>query len=49
MYQRRTLLNFDVTYDTPPDLLERLPRVIEEIVTAQSPVKFDRCHVASLG
>ena len=49
MYQRRVVLPFDVTYDTPPDLLERLPRVVEEIITAQSPVKFDRCHVASLG
>jgi small-conductance mechanosensitive channel len=49
MYQRRTVLVFDVTYDTPPDLLARLPRTIEEIISAQTPVKFDRCHVASLG
>ena len=49
MYQRRNVLTFDVTYDTPPHLLERLPAMLEEIITAQSPVKFDRCHVASLG
>ena len=49
MYQRRTVLNFDVTYDTPPDVLAIAPRAIKEIVLAQSPVKFDRCHVASLG
>ncbi len=49
MYQRRNVLTFDVTYDTPPSQLERLPTVLGEIITAQSPVKFDRCHVASMG
>jgi len=49
MYQRRVVFNLDVTYDTPPDVLERLPAVVREIVAAQSPVKFDRCHVASFG
>jgi small-conductance mechanosensitive channel len=49
MYQRRAVFNLDVTYDTPPEVLERLPGIVREIVTAQSPVKFDRCHVASFG
>jgi small-conductance mechanosensitive channel len=47
MYQRRVLFNLDVPFDTPPDALARLPRMIEQIVSAQTPVKFDRCHVAS--
>ena len=49
MYQRRVVFNLDLAFDTPPDALERLPAIIERIVTAQTPVKFDRCHVASFG
>lgn len=49
MYQRRAVFNLDVTFDTQPEILERLPGIIEQIITSQSPVKFDRCHVASFG
>jgi len=49
MSQRRVLFNLDVTYDTPNDVLKRLPSVIEEIVSAQPRVRFDRAHVASFG
>jgi small-conductance mechanosensitive channel len=47
MYQRRVLFNLDVTFDTPSEALAKLPTIIEQIVSAQSPVKFDRCHVSS--
>ena len=47
MYQRRVLFNLDVTFDTPSEALAKLPTIIEKIVSAQSPVKFDRCHVSS--
>lgn len=46
-YQRRVVLTLDVTYDTPPDVLGTLPDVMRDIVQAQSPVKFDRSHVAA--
>jgi small-conductance mechanosensitive channel len=49
MQQRRVVLNLDVTYDTPVDLLATLPGVIQQIVMAQSPVKFDRSHLSSFG
>jgi small-conductance mechanosensitive channel len=49
MQQRRVLFHLDVTFDTPPDVLARLPKIVEEIVTSHSPVKFDRSHIASLG
>ena len=49
MYQRRALFNVDVPFDTPPDVLGRLPATIEGIVTAQKKVKFERSHVASFG
>ena len=47
--QRRVVLALDVTYDTPPEMLERIPRIVQEIVTAQNPVKFDRSHVSGFG
>jgi len=49
MHQRRALFNVDVPFDTPAELLGRLPSTIEGIVTAQKKVKFDRAHVASFG
>jgi len=49
MYQRRVLFNLDVTYDTPTHIVAKLPGVVERIVSAQSPVKFDRSHVSSFG
>jgi small-conductance mechanosensitive channel len=49
MEQRRALFHLDVTFDTPPDVLARLPKIVEEIVTSQSPVKFDRSHISSFG
>jgi small-conductance mechanosensitive channel len=49
MYQRRALFNLDVTFDTPVAVLAKLPKMIEQIVTAQSPVKFDRSHIATFG
>jgi small-conductance mechanosensitive channel len=49
MYQRRALFNVDVPFDTPPDVLGRLPATIAAIVSAQPKVKFDRSHIASFG
>jgi small-conductance mechanosensitive channel len=49
MYQRRGHFNLDVTFDTPVEVLARLPGIVEEIVKAQSPVTFDHSHVASFG
>jgi small-conductance mechanosensitive channel len=47
MYQRRAVFQLDVVYETPPDMLERIPGILREIVTAQNPVKFERSHVAT--
>ena len=49
MHQRRVVFNLDVTFNTPPDLLARIPKIVEQIVTSQTPVQFDRSHVASFG
>ncbi|HEY4132935.1 MAG TPA: mechanosensitive ion channel family protein [Gemmatimonadaceae bacterium] len=47
MSQRRVMFNLDVPFDTPNELLARIPSMLQAMVTAQSPVQFDRSHVAS--
>jgi small-conductance mechanosensitive channel len=47
MYQRRVNFSVDVTYDTPPEVMERIPPMVREIVEAQPLGKFDRCHFAA--
>lgn len=47
--RRRNVMNFGVIYQTPPDLLARLPLDIKEIVEAQPLGSFDRCHAFQLG
>jgi small-conductance mechanosensitive channel len=49
MYQRRVAFNLDVRFDTPPSVLAKLPGMLETIVSAQNPVKFDRSHVSAFG
>ena|SRR5437867_2744183 len=45
--ERRVSFTTDVTYDTPPDVLARVPLILREIVTAQEPIRFDRSHFVS--
>jgi small-conductance mechanosensitive channel len=45
MYQRRVAFTLDLVFDTPPDVLARVPSVLQQIVTAQQPVKFEHSHV----
>jgi small-conductance mechanosensitive channel len=47
MEQRRVLFNLDVPFDTPAELLGRIPGMLQSMVTMQHPVRFDRSHVAS--
>jgi small-conductance mechanosensitive channel len=46
MYERRALLHLDLNYDTPPEVIERIPAMVREIVEAQDGVRFDRSHFA---
>jgi small-conductance mechanosensitive channel len=41
---RRIAFTTDVTYDTSPDVVARIPAMIREVITAQNPVRFDRSH-----
>ena len=47
MSQRRAAFTLDLPFDTPPDALARVPAMLEAIVLAQKPVRFERSHVAS--
>jgi small-conductance mechanosensitive channel len=45
MQDRRVLFNIDVTFDTPPGMLERIPTIVRDVVSTHSLARFDRCHL----
>ena len=49
MRERRTVFQFGVTYDTPPELLAAIPGEVRRIVEAQPDTRFDRCHFLAYG
>jgi small-conductance mechanosensitive channel len=44
MQERRVVFTIGVTYDTPPEKMERIPGIIREAIVAHTPVRFDRSH-----
>ena len=42
--ERRVVFTTDVTYDTSPEAMARIPGMIREVVSSQQPVRFDRSH-----
>jgi small-conductance mechanosensitive channel len=49
MGDRRALFQFGVNYDTPTDVLAKIPGEIRKIVEAQAKTRFDRCHLLTYG
>ncbi len=49
MQQRRVVFQLGVTYQTPPEKLEKIPSMIREAVQSQDKTHFDRSHFASFG
>jgi len=49
LYERRNTFTVDVTYDTPTEVVARIPGMLREIVEAQRPVRFDRSHFSAYG
>jgi small-conductance mechanosensitive channel len=49
MMERRVVFTIGVTYETPVEALERIPKVIRETIEAQSDTRFDRSHFAKHG
>jgi small-conductance mechanosensitive channel len=46
MAERRVVFGTSVTYETPIELVEKIPALIKQIVEAQSGTRFDRSHFA---
>ena len=49
MQERRIVFKVGVTYQTPPEALEKIPTILREAVEAQSPTRFDRSNFQSFG
>jgi len=49
MSERRVVFGVGITYDTPVEKLEELPKIIREIVNSQGDTRFDRAHFAKHG
>jgi len=49
MTERRGQFNIGVTYDTPADQLEAIPRMIQKIIDDHEMTRFDRSHFAGFG
>lgn len=49
LFERRIANRLGVTYQTARPKLERIPGMIQAAIEAQSPVRFDRAHLAGFG
>jgi len=49
MFERRIVFGFGVTYDTPPEKLEKIPDMVRGIIESLPDTRFDRAHFATYG
>lgn len=49
MYERRVLFQIGVVYQTPRELLKKIPGIIREAVETQDKTRFDRSHFKAYG
>src|SRR5262249_54902952 len=49
MGDRRSAFFINVSYDTDPEKLRKIPGIVQDIVMKQPKVRFDRCHLLQLG
>lgn len=49
MVERRILFSFGVVYRTDPNLLERIPSMLREIIESMEGTRFDRAHFKDFG
>lgn len=49
MERRRILFTLGVTYQTTPEQLKEIPKIITKIVTDQTDAQIDRCHFSTFG
>jgi small-conductance mechanosensitive channel len=44
MFERRAMLQLDLNYDTKPEVVERVPEMVRQIIESQTGVRFERSH-----
>jgi len=49
MKERRATFNLGVTYDTTADQIDRIPEILEKIISAQPGLRFERADFRSFG
>ncbi|HEX5580093.1 MAG TPA: mechanosensitive ion channel family protein [Gemmatimonadaceae bacterium] len=49
MQERRVVFGFGLDYATPPELVERVPGILRELVEAEPQTRFDRAHFQRFG
>jgi small-conductance mechanosensitive channel len=49
MERRRVVFSIGVTYQTPADQLEEIPKIVKKIIESQKDTVFDRGHFATFG
>ena len=49
LYERRTSFRVGIVYETAPELVREVPRLLEAAIRAQEKTRFDRAHFAKLG
>lgn len=49
MFERRVVFSFGVVYSTPVEKLEKISKMVREIIEAQDDVRFDRAHFKEYG
>ncbi|GIV66434.1 MAG: mechanosensitive ion channel family protein [Chloroflexota bacterium] len=49
MERRRVLFTLGVTYETPLEKIEKIPHILEEIISSKAEVTFDRAHFKEYG
>ncbi len=49
LQKRRVVFSIGVTYDTPLEKLQKIPRLVEDVIRGVKLVEFDRAHFQSFG
>jgi small-conductance mechanosensitive channel len=49
MPERRVQITIGITYDTPPELVDRISTIVKQVVEAQDDTRFVQCPLARLG
>lgn len=49
LQERRNVITFGISYDTPHEKLQQVPDIIKNAITSLDKVRLDRCHLKEMG